>query len=63
MCPQQVCWWHEADGAVDKIEGRDTNQRDLDMHKKWATENLKRFNKAMFKVLHLDQAIPDMSTD
>lgn len=45
-------------GAVDAIEWRDAIQRDLVRLKKWAYENLTRFNKGKYKALHLGQSIP-----
>lgn len=39
-------------GVVDTIQGRDTNQRDLDMLEKWTHMNLMKLNKVKFKVLH-----------
>ncbi|GAB0179111.1 cAMP-dependent protein kinase inhibitor alpha [Grus japonensis] len=39
--------------AVDTLEGRDAIQRDLDRLVRWACVNCMKFNKAMFKVLHV----------
>ena len=44
--------------AVDVAEGRDAIERDLDKIKRWALVNLRRFNIAKCKVLHLCQSNP-----
>ena len=40
-------------GAVDMLEGRDANQRDLDRLERWSHANLLKFNKAKSKILYL----------
>jgi len=43
---------------ADKPEGRDAIQKDPDRLKQWAQENLMRFGKAKYKVLHLSHSNP-----
>ena len=45
-------------GMVDKVEGRDAIQRDLNRLERWAQMNLMRFNTAKHKALHLGQKNP-----
>jgi len=45
-------------GAVNMPEGQDAIQRDLGKLERWACVNLKKFNNAKYKVLHLGQSNP-----
>jgi len=45
-------------GVVDILEGRDAIQRDLDRLERWACANLRKFNEAKCKVLHMGQHNP-----
>ncbi|GAB0181479.1 cAMP-dependent protein kinase inhibitor alpha [Grus japonensis] len=45
-------------GVVDMLEGRDAIQRDLDRLERWARVNCMKFNKAKYKVLHMDWRNP-----
>ncbi|GAB0182099.1 cAMP-dependent protein kinase inhibitor alpha [Grus japonensis] len=45
-------------GTINKLEGRDDVQRDLDRLQRWACVNLMKFNKAKCKVLHVGQDTP-----
>ncbi|PKU42336.1 rna-directed dna polymerase from mobile element jockey-like [Limosa lapponica baueri] len=44
--------------AVNMLEERDTIQRDLDRLERWACANLRKFNQAKCKVLHLGHSDP-----
>uniref|UniRef100_A0A8B9FYM6 Reverse transcriptase domain-containing protein n=1 Tax=Amazona collaria TaxID=241587 RepID=A0A8B9FYM6_9PSIT len=49
-------------GLVDKLEGRNAIQRDLDTLVRWANANLMKFNHAECKVLHLGWNNPKHSS-
>ncbi|GAB0199267.1 cAMP-dependent protein kinase inhibitor alpha [Grus japonensis] len=48
-------------GAVNRLEGRDAIQRDLDGLERWARVNRMKFSKAKCKVLHVGQRNPKHS--
>ena len=43
---------------MDTLEGRNAIQRDLDTLVRWADANLRKFNQAKYKVLHLGRSHP-----
>ena len=45
-------------GAVDKLEGRDAIQSDLNRLERWVRDNLMKYNKAYWKTLHLGWSNP-----
>ena len=45
-------------GVVNMTEGQDAIQRDLDRLERWSQENLMRFHKEKFEVLHLGHSNP-----
>jgi len=45
-------------GVVNTLQGRDAIQRDTERLERWAHGNLKKFNKAKCKVLHMGRGNP-----
>jgi len=45
-------------GAVNKLEGRDAIQRELNKLERWAQAKLMKFNKVKYKVLSISQGNP-----
>ncbi|TRZ19253.1 hypothetical protein HGM15179_007854 [Zosterops borbonicus] len=50
-------------GAVDSLEGRETQQRDLDKLEDWEITNHMKFSEGKCQILHLDGTTLDIRTD